>query len=190
MKPLIQYSLPVKGLRKGTHQFDFQIDSAFFEHFEGAPVSDGNIELTLLFDKRPNLYVLDFQFSGTLKTECDRCLAWIDLPVSGEPRLMVKFSTEADRESEEADVVYIDPETGEFVQQPPAGAIAAEPQAVTAPPTGIQETEHPDGSADAVVGDRFHSYATAHFDENGTLVLGCSSHAPGSPHPGAGQGTE
>jgi len=114
MKPLIQYSLPVKGLRKGTHQFDFQIDSAFFKHFEGAPVSDGNIELTLLFDKRPNLYVLDFQFSGTLKTECDRCLAWIDLPVSGEQRLMVKFSTEADKESEEADVVYVDPETQHF----------------------------------------------------------------------------
>ena len=111
MDPLIQYSLPVKGLRPGTHQFDFQIDVAFFRQFENSPVSDGNIALTLQFDKRPNLYVLYFSFSGTLKTECDRCLAWIDLPVADEQRLLIKFSTEADQEPEEADVDYIDPET-------------------------------------------------------------------------------
>lgn len=109
MDRLIQYSIPVKGIRSGTHQFDFQIDRAFFQAFEDSPVSDGSIALTLLFDKRPDMYVLKFDFAGTLKTECDRCLAVIDLPVSDQQQLIVKLS-EAEQ-IEDADVVYIHPET-------------------------------------------------------------------------------
>ena len=48
-------------------------------------------------------------FSGTVKADCDRCLAKIDLPLSDQQRLLVKFSVE--QELEEAEVVYIHPET-------------------------------------------------------------------------------
>lgn len=112
MDPLIQYSLPVKGLRPGTHQFDFHIESEFFSQFEDSPVSDGNINLTLVFDKRPNLFVLQFDFAGTIKAECDRCLEMIDLPVADSQQLLVKFSEE--QEAEDADVIYIHPETQHF----------------------------------------------------------------------------
>lgn len=111
MDSLVQYSIPVKGLRTGTHQFDFHIDSEFFKLFENSPIADGNIELTLLFDKRPDMYVLQFDFEGTVKTECDRCLEFINLPVSDSQRLVVKFSETAESEAEEADVIYIHPES-------------------------------------------------------------------------------
>jgi uncharacterized metal-binding protein YceD (DUF177 family) len=71
-------------------------------------VNDGDIELELEVDKRPGLYDLAFAFRGTLATECDRCLADIDLPVSGEQRLLVKLAEE--ERNEEADVIYIHPE--------------------------------------------------------------------------------
>ncbi len=109
MDPLIQYSIPVKGLRSGTHQFDFHINSEFFKAFEDSPVADGNIELTLLFDKRPDMYILQFDFEGTVKSECDRCLAQIDLPVEDHQQLVVKFSETT--EAEDAEVIYIHPET-------------------------------------------------------------------------------
>lgn len=108
MKSLLPFSIPVKGLRPGVHEFDFQIDRRFFEAFESSPINDGQVSVRLLFEKRPGLYVLSFHLEGTVKTECDRCLALIDLPIGAEQRLLVKFSEE--NEAEEADVVYINPE--------------------------------------------------------------------------------
>jgi len=112
MKSLLPFSIPVKGLHSGTHQFDFQIDSSFFEAFEASPINDGQVSVSLSFDKRPGLYVLEFNLEGTVKTECDRCLALIDLPIGGEQRLLVKFSEEA--QAEEADVVYINPDDSQL----------------------------------------------------------------------------
>jgi uncharacterized protein len=108
MDPLIPYSIPVKGLRNGTYHFDFQVDSTFFGQFEGSPVTDGNIRLELVFDKRSDLYVLQFDFKGTVKATCDRCLATIDLPVADQQQLLVKLSPEI--VAEEADVIFISPE--------------------------------------------------------------------------------
>ncbi|HQU61037.1 MAG TPA: DUF177 domain-containing protein, partial [Saprospiraceae bacterium] len=109
MDPLIQYSIPVKGLRNGIHQFDFQIDRSFFDNFENSPISDGDIRLHLEFDKRPDMFVLQFDFEGTVRAECDRCLAEINLPISDSQMLLVKFSLE--EEVDEAEMVYISPET-------------------------------------------------------------------------------
>lgn len=104
----MQYRLPLKGMGEGVHHFTFRVKWDFFSQFADSPVDDGNIELELEVDKRPGLYDLAFAFRGTIATECDRCLADIDLPVSGEQRLLVKLAEE--ERNEEADVVYIHPE--------------------------------------------------------------------------------
>ena len=105
MDALVHYSIPIKGLRHGVHQFDYQIDRLFFQQFESSPIEEGKIELRLNFDKRPDMYVLLFEFRGTVRTECDRCLEEIDLPLAGSHQLLVKFSEQ--EEIEEAEVVYI-----------------------------------------------------------------------------------
>ncbi len=108
MDGLVSYSLPIKGLHNGAHVFVFHVDETFFRHFECSPIEAAAIELTLTLDKRPGLMTLDFEFSGTIKTECDRCLAPIHLPVADHRALVVKYSEEA--EAEDADVIYIPPE--------------------------------------------------------------------------------
>ncbi len=112
MDPLIPFSIPVSGLRDGEHHYHFDIEEDFFREFEASPIQRGAVRVDLTFDKRPNMYVLDFVIEGTVQTECDRCLATIDLPIAFEERLLVKFSEE--KESEEADVVYIAPDTERF----------------------------------------------------------------------------
>lgn len=108
MDPLITYSIPVKGLHNGIHQFEFQIDRLFFENFENSPIAESDILVKLEFDKRSDMYVLQFELEGTVRTQCDRCAADINLPVADRQRLLVKFSTE--EEPEEADVIFINPE--------------------------------------------------------------------------------
>ena len=109
MDPLITYSIPVKGLHNGIHQFEFQIDRFFFKNFENSPVAESDIQLKLELDKSSDMYVLQFDLEGTVHTQCDRCAADIDLPVADSQRLLVKFSLE--EQPEEAEVVYINPET-------------------------------------------------------------------------------
>ena len=60
-------------------------------------------------NKQSVMYVLQYEFEGTVNTDCDRCLAPIALPIEGAERLLVKFSLE--ETSEEAEVIFIHPET-------------------------------------------------------------------------------
>ncbi len=104
MDALAQFNIPVSGLGDGVHSFDFQIDNSFFKHFESSPVKEGQFDVKVLFDKRPDLYVLNFDLKGNITTTCDRCLDEFNLPVNSVQDLMVKFD---ETEHEEADIVYI-----------------------------------------------------------------------------------
>ena len=108
MGSLVNFSIPFRGLKSGTHQFDFQIDSTFFKHFKGAPIEEGEFEVSLLFDKRPDMFVLHFDIDGWMAAECDRCLVDIQLPVKDQQQLIIKFSEEV---SEDPLVEHISKDT-------------------------------------------------------------------------------
>ncbi len=105
MGPFMPYSIPIQGLKIGIHQFKYTLDNAFFRHFEGSPIEEGLINVALLLDKRSDMLLLDFQFEGYSKAECDRCTASIHLPIKDDRQLVVKYG---DAEGEEEDeVVFI-----------------------------------------------------------------------------------
>jgi uncharacterized metal-binding protein YceD (DUF177 family) len=110
MDPLLPFRIPVKGLHAGLHVFTFRIDREFFAAFEFSPIEEGVIDLTVGFDKRADMVVMSFDFQGSVRTECDRCLAAIDLPLEDSQHLVLKYSVE-EKESEDPDLVYIHPET-------------------------------------------------------------------------------
>lgn len=112
METLRHFQIPVKGLSDGTHQFEFLLEDEFFSSFENSPIPGGKVSSTLTFDKRPGLFVLDFSLDGTVKSDCDRCLAKIDLPIEGMYRLYIKLSNGVDTPDEDdADIVVLPPET-------------------------------------------------------------------------------
>lgn len=112
MNAFVAYSIPVQGLKIGIHHFEFKIDSAFFSRFEDSPVKEGAVRFHLQFDKRPDMFILDFELAGYVKAECDRCTATIDLPLEDNRELIVKYG-EAEGEDED-EVVFISREASEF----------------------------------------------------------------------------
>ena len=108
MESLLEYRIPVKGLSTGMHNFEYQVGSQFFSNFEHAPIKEADLKVEMRLEKKPSLYVLEFDFSGSVRTNCDRCLAEIDLPIAGKDRLLVKISEKT--ESEDPEVVYLHPE--------------------------------------------------------------------------------
>lgn len=112
MGTLKEFSIPIKGLKQEHYEFDFQIDKSFFKCFEDAPISDAEIEVYLDLDKRTGMMELFFDIVGTIKTDCDRCLAAINLPIETEQHLIIKYSEEAQEDTDE--VIYIHPETSDL----------------------------------------------------------------------------
>ena len=111
MQALRQFSIPLKGLKNGKHNYAFDIDKTFFAHFESSPVEDGKLSAEISLDKKSDHIILNFLIEGTVQTECDRCTALIDLPVQSEQEIIVKFSDEA---REEGEIVYIPFDAHEF----------------------------------------------------------------------------
>ncbi len=111
MDALRPFSIPIKSIGNTTHQFDFQVGNDFFETFEDSIIKDGNFSIRLELDKRTTVMDLRFIIKGSFQTECDRCLAGINLEIEGEHDLIAKFS---ESEDEEAEVIYIHPMAHEF----------------------------------------------------------------------------
>lgn len=112
MNAFAAYSIPIKGLKVGLHTFKFTVDSAFFALFEGSPVETGKIDFRVELDKRSDMLLFDFELSGYVQTECDRCTATINLPLEDSRQLIAKYG-DAEGETED-EVVFIHPESSDF----------------------------------------------------------------------------
>ncbi len=104
MNDLDHFSIPLSGLRDGLHEYDFNISGEFFRYFPDSPIEDGDVDVHLLFDKRPDLCEMTFDFKGAVKVSCDRCLEEFDLPVKDHQVLLVKYG---EKEWEDLDIIYI-----------------------------------------------------------------------------------
>lgn len=111
MQGLKQFSIQFKGLDFDVHNYSFQVNQQFFDAFEESPLKNGLLKSMLTLEKKSDHLILDFETNGTVETECDRCTAKIDLPITSEFSLIIKFDEE---EREEEEVVFISPETHEI----------------------------------------------------------------------------
>lgn len=108
------FILPLSGLGLGIYQYDLVIDEAFIATFPDAPVQHADVALKLTVERQQRQMTLDFDFSGSMRTDCDRCLANVNFPISGQNQLVVKFSTEAENFEEEGELLYLHPDTSLF----------------------------------------------------------------------------
>lgn len=101
MKQLKEYTIPFVGLKLGLHQFDYQIENAFFEHFEYDEFNAAALEVSVAFNKKPTMFELQFNTTGTVNVNCDLTNEPFDLPIKNELFLVVKFGDEFNNENEE-----------------------------------------------------------------------------------------
>lgn len=94
MKSLSEFNIKFEGLKQGTHFFEFDVDNMFFEEFDCFEYKDSAIAVGLEFKKQSTIMVLTFDFFGTFTVPCDRCLDDVELEISGEEKLIVKFGNE------------------------------------------------------------------------------------------------
>tara|TARA_R110002096_G_scaffold386418_2_gene580426 strand:+ start:146826 stop:147356 length:531 start_codon:yes stop_codon:yes gene_type:complete len=102
------FNIKFTGLKLGTHEFDFELDKSFFDHFEFSDFEDANLKLKLLLEKKNNSLELDFKLSGTVLVPCDISNELFDLALENEISLLVKFGEEFNDENEEILILPFD----------------------------------------------------------------------------------
>jgi uncharacterized protein len=94
LKALKQFSIPFTGLKIGKHEFEFDLDNSFFDAFEYSLITKGNLKATVELDKQETMLILHIHIVGTVKLDCDKCLAAFDAPIDIKERQIVKFAEE------------------------------------------------------------------------------------------------
>ena len=94
MKSLRNYSIPFTGLKLGKHQFEYEVNDAFFDEFEYSLVKKANLKCLVELEKQETMLILTFGINGTIDTSCARCLAQYPQQVDIHEQQIAKFSEE------------------------------------------------------------------------------------------------
>ncbi len=100
-----QLIIPFAGLNEGIHQFEFEIDSTFFEQFDYSIIEKGNFKIKVKFEKKKNHFNIYLKLKGKITANCDRCLEPLTIKVKGEESLIVKFGETTYNETDEITVI-------------------------------------------------------------------------------------
>ncbi len=91
MDYLAKYTIPYKGLKDGSHEFDFTADEKFFEHFQFENNFQGQVSVKATLLKKTLVMSLNLEINGEINVTCDRCLDRFPYQVEGESTLFIKF---------------------------------------------------------------------------------------------------
>ncbi|NJM17149.1 MAG: DUF177 domain-containing protein [Bacteroidales bacterium] len=87
----VEYIIPCKGLKDGSHEYSFHLGQRFFDDNKYAEIENGNVDVILSLQKKNQFMELFFKLQGTVSVVCDRCLALYDEKVRYTGKLVVKF---------------------------------------------------------------------------------------------------
>ncbi len=87
----MSYIIPLQGLKEGEHEFEFRVESDFFEKLEESEIKSGQIDVTVILVKRTRFCELEIKLDGEVTVQCDRCLDDLSVPVEHEDQLVVKY---------------------------------------------------------------------------------------------------
>lgn len=95
-----QFIIPFRGLGEGVHNFDFIVNSKFFEHFENSEIKQGELSVKVILHKSTAVFTWEFIINGYVEAICDRCLENVNLPIEYTGNLYVKLGKEYLEESD------------------------------------------------------------------------------------------
>lgn len=100
-----QYRIPFTGLSLGAHDFEFDIDKAFFDCYDYSIVKDGKLKAHVNLLRQETMMILKFHITGSVMLTCDVCLTDFPAKTSIDEKLIVKFTDEGAAESSEEIIV-------------------------------------------------------------------------------------
>lgn len=106
MKKLV---IDIYKLSNKLHQYEFEIEEAFFSTLKQDLVNSGILKAVVDLDKNDSFIGMEVKIEGTVELTCDRTLEQFQYPISVDRKVIFKFGNE-ERELEH-DVVMITNDT-------------------------------------------------------------------------------
>jgi uncharacterized protein len=85
-----QFVIQFGGLSIGAHEYEFEVNDTFFDRFEFSEIKKANILVKVELLKQSTVMTLNFDISGTIGIECDRCTGDFTIPLEAKDSLVVK----------------------------------------------------------------------------------------------------
>jgi uncharacterized metal-binding protein YceD (DUF177 family) len=101
MKVRRQFDIDIIKLSNSIHNYEFDINSSFFEQFEDSFIEKGNLKVQLTLDKSETMIQAKFQIEGMVELICDRSLEPFDFEISVNEYLVFKYGEEFSELTEE-----------------------------------------------------------------------------------------
>lgn len=95
-----RYIISTGGLPVGNHEFQFEVTDAFFKDTDTEELNGVDVSVKAILLKQNNVMQLQFELSGTVNINCDRCLKEFDIPVEGTEHLIIKYGNPSDSTDE------------------------------------------------------------------------------------------
>ena len=74
MEQIGLYTIAYKGLKNGSYDFDFKVDSTLFEAYETEEIKGGDCNVRVTLQRSESMLELNVAIEGTVICECDRCI--------------------------------------------------------------------------------------------------------------------
>ncbi len=104
------YEIAFVGLKPGVHEFTYEIDGKFFEHYGEQDFTNCQAVIRLQLDKKTNFMLLHFDVDGQADMLCDRCGNPLTVQLWDEYHITIKMTDDPELMNEEEldpDVFYI-----------------------------------------------------------------------------------
>jgi uncharacterized metal-binding protein YceD (DUF177 family) len=118
MKFIRKFDIEVIRLKEGKHNFSFEIDKSFLDHFEKSSeiVNDVAVNAEVILDKRINLIEVAFNLKGKANITCDRSLEDFDYPLDLNHKILYKYGQEETEINEEIFLITQDTQSINVMQ--------------------------------------------------------------------------
>ncbi len=110
------YEVNIIGLSLKAHEFNYQLDSAFFKHYGTALLRGGAFEAKVVLNKHETFIEVDFSIEGKADLVCDRSLEPFQYPVKVKKQVLFKYGEEAGEVDENIIIITRDQATLELGQ--------------------------------------------------------------------------
>ena len=100
MDTLSAYKIDFKGIVSDTHVFDYVLDDSFFEAIDAPEVRKGNLKSEVTVKPTSGDLQVTFKTEGTIMVPCDRCLDDMELEISTNDVVRVKFGADYQEDDE------------------------------------------------------------------------------------------
>lgn len=101
MKTRRQFDIDIIKLSNSVHDYEFDLDSSFFEDFEDSFLHKGTLKVHVSLDKSSTLIKAGFDIEGVVELICDRSLEPFDENISVHESLIFKYGAEFSELTEE-----------------------------------------------------------------------------------------